>query len=292
MNLESTEYDEKIRQLREDAKRPPSRIARDIGMTKEFVYSRLRKLGLPFIGMGRCKSMEGLRLAYLNGMTFPDMKKEFGICQPAISHWVKKWGLPRRRRVLPSDEIILKEYVGNQLTCAEVAKKYGCASCSVSVHLRKLGIGRTLAEAKNLHRQRVLRETGLSYMVDAQGYPRIPVAAGFQTSGRANSGWIRLHDLEMAKYLGRPIQKGENIHHINFDKMDNRIENLHLCESISEHRLVHHSLEKVGVALFKKGLIEFDGTRYVINEEKLAEYLASIEPSEIPDPIPHLEDSK
>ena len=292
MNMEDSSFDEKIRQLRVNKKFAPSRIARDIGMTNEFVCFRLGKMGLPMIRMNKCESFEGLKLAYLNGKSYSEMTKEFKIGGSAINNWAKKWGLPRRHRLLPSDEILLNDYVGNQLTCAEIAKKYGCADCSVSVHLQKLGVSRSLTEARAVHRQRVLKEKGLPYMLDAQGYPTIPVPDGFRGCGRADSGMLRLHDLEMMKHLGRPIQKGENIHHINFDKMDSRIENLHLCASISEHRRVHHSLEKVGADLFKKGIVEFNGTSYVINEEKLAEYLASIEHSEIPDPIPHFKDSE
>lgn len=44
----------------------------------------------------------------------------------------------------------------------------------------------------------------------------------------ANRGRILKHRLIMSNHLGRPLLKGEEIHHINGDKLDNRIENLEL----------------------------------------------------------------
>jgi len=59
-------------------------------------------------------------------------------------------------------------------------------------------------------------------------------------------GYVGVHRLTMAAYLGRPLTSEEVVHHINEIRDDNRIENLMLFKSKGEHRAYHSKLKDNG----------------------------------------------
>lgn len=52
----------------------------------------------------------------------------------------------------------------------------------------------------------------------------------------ANGTYLYVHRLVMEWHLGRELASNEVVHHVNGDRMDNRLENLRLYQSHSEHR--------------------------------------------------------
>lgn len=62
--------------------------------------------------------------------------------------------------------------------------------------------------------------------IDTQGYKTI-TKKGHPNQMDAK-GRIREHVYIMAEHLGRPLRKGESVHHKNSDRLDNKIENLEL----------------------------------------------------------------
>ena len=71
--------------------------------------------------------------------------------------------------------------------------------------------------------------------IDVEGYKRIYEPQHPHATAR---GYVKEHIKVIVEMLGRPLKKGEQVHHINRNRLDNRIENLQLV-TISEHMRIH-----------------------------------------------------
>jgi hypothetical protein len=98
---------------------------------------------------------------------------------------------------------------------------------------------------------------------------------------RKGGNYILEHILIVEKNIGRFIEQHELVHHIDKNKQNNNIENLHLFsgkdhkESRQMHNAAHESLENIAIILYKLGLVEFKDGKYNI-KEKFKDELASL----------------
>ena len=74
--------------------------------------------------------------------------------------------------------------------------------------------------------------------MNAAGYVMIFVGKGKPRTTKY--GFAYEHRVVMQQHLGRDLKSSEWVHHINFDKADNRIENLEIL-SPHQHMITHNS---------------------------------------------------
>ena len=73
------------------------------------------------------------------------------------------------------------------------------------------------------------------------------------------NGYVLEHRLVMEKYLGRYLQTKELVHHINHDRVDNRLDNLHLTNRAAHFKL--HRLMAPDVDMSDRVCIECNSNK-------------------------------
>jgi len=98
-------------------------------------------------------------------------------------------------------------------------------------------------------------------IIDSHGYVQIYVGNNYKYKSKdvpsVYGGRIREHIHVMQEHIGRPLLKGEVIHHIDGDKSNNNISNLDLC-TIQEHNNCHAKAEKIVFELYKNNIVGYD----------------------------------
>jgi hypothetical protein len=75
----------------------------------------------------------------------------------------------------------------------------------------------------------------------------------------------------MSDFLKRPLTIGEQVHHIDGNKQNNKLNNLCLLRSVREHTTLHHQMNKILFELYSIKLVGFNKTQkkyFVIGESK------------------------
>ena len=162
--------------------------------------------------------------------------------------------------------------------------KHHCKSCATTIALT--GRKPTDEAKKNISiALRKINNGGIRFN-QSGGYKQIIVDDYHpRKKDRKGGNYIFEHILIVEKNIGRFTQEHELVHHIDKDKQNNDINNLHLFsgkdhkESRQMHNAAHESLEDIAIELYKAGLVEFKDGKYHLKDEiknQLASLAASI----------------
>ena len=170
--------------------------------------------------------------------TYRDIGKEFDVDEHIISKIAKEYDIQKNNKIIKSKMIELQSikfdynkvydlYINQHKSSIYISEVYKCSKKTVLDYLKRVGI-----QIRDPHDLICYESRHVNYSyhgIDSAGYVYLTV----------NSEIIREHRYIMEKFLGRKLKPNEYVHHIDFNKTNNNIENLFLFNSNEEHILYH-----------------------------------------------------
>lgn len=191
---------------------------------------------------------------YEAGESYASIARSLGVSRAAVAKAVKRNGGVARGRgpysfpwMKERAKIVRERYeAGERL--ADIAADLGVSFSTVNSDLVASG-GKTrsqLGEKRNMRGAANPSWKGGSH-VTATGYRMVWVDADDPLAlMRGYKNFVLEHRLVMARALGRALLPTESVHHVNGDRLDNRIENLQLRTTVGHGQGVHHRCRDCG----------------------------------------------
>lgn len=171
---------------------------------------------------------EELAAAYTETMSTLKMAERYGVSKKLIMNYMKRYGIQANNRDIERHRELITELAGQGKTSREASEVTGMSVEHVNKLARQFGV----KFHDRYHVGHLTTHNGY-IMVKAEGHPEAD-----------SKGYVREHRLVMERKLGRRLEPGEIVHHINGNKQDNRPENLEVM--LTEDHVKHHHTGKQG----------------------------------------------
>ena len=178
-----------------------------------------------------------------------------GCERKTIDQWLSKVKIKKRgfggSKGIKSKEWLLKEYVEKRKSLHDLAIELKVSRRTIQHWLARYGIPSHPVGDPRKGKDSPLWNGGkYDYKNDIEGYKRHIV----DRKGKRTILWE--HREVVKKYLERRLKKREIIHHINFKRDNNRIENLYLFPNDNLHQKYHYLYRRKKIGLLKSNLIK------------------------------------
>lgn len=162
-------------------------------------------------------------------------------------------------RKIPTKEELIELYLKQKLGIKKVAKILGYSHEGIKYRMRLLGIKiRNPTHTNHLRGKKSPFWKGGKTILKGYKFMRMP------EHPQANSaGYVSLHRLNAEKKVGRPLLRGEHVHHIDGDKQNNKRNNLYLCFA-KKHRELENELISIAMQFVRIGKIKFQKEHYIL----------------------------
>jgi lambda repressor-like predicted transcriptional regulator len=179
---------------------------------------------------------------YQAGETLAELAAEYGTSNQTLGRRLQAAGVELRSRAktdrhrarlsaaksTPIDEALLREMAAQGMSCLEMAPELGVSEEVVRERMVRLGIPRLPAKARPERNYfwnggRTVDKAGY-ILVKAPDHPNVN-----------HQGYVREHRLVMEQQLGRYLEPGEVVDHIDGNTSNNDPSNLRLFASNAEH---------------------------------------------------------
>ena len=215
--------------------------AKKLGVSSPTLYKMLQTKGInvpnrtdPKPNRIKVKGELALKVIsdYNDGMSWSQLENKYGFGQYSMREAIRRANVKikdhggQRRRIYKDEENeVIRLYTDEKFSQAQISAKIGIGQTVISRILKINGI----------HSTKLKRENHGSwkggFSNNAGGY--ILILSNEYPTMQTRSGYVLEHRLVMARYLNRPLEKHETVHHIDGNKTNNEISNLQL-------RIGHH----------------------------------------------------